>query len=518
MKKIISFIIPFIALFIVLLIPYTYIYQGSIREVLDGVLHLKADPVFSGGEVMVKFMDPVGDDYGEGTLTYPGHQGFNGKGFLDVVRYTIYEPVVNARWSNELDFWQLAVTFANVGNPFDAPLGFSHPVIHVYIDIDGDRGGSTDTVFPRAELVAFDNTHPWDFMVHIDGYSGSGTIISYDKTFKRPVSIIYVEEKKTVYARILLEDKRLKQVLDGRATYHYVLVGAYDRLASGNFMAVKKTVSMGNGGGAPSRLSPRVYDMVEPSGTNQKKYLSSYSEATYEYAKLVPLEVKKVDLTMKKTNVELLAKYKKQLQEERKNKKPVDLSARIKQLVEKGVKGTELAIVYYQAKMLSKAEEEFLSVLQDNPGNATALAYLGTITAIKARKEKSLSRAMQNVNQAFEFYEKAISGCKTDDERVTVLLHRANVSVSVPEEVFHKTIPGAVDFLKAAGILERIRGEDRNLIIDCYLEAALAYERASKPEEAEIYFTKVMSFKNLITGHIVILLERGYDISRSVSQ
>jgi tetratricopeptide (TPR) repeat protein len=518
MRKILYIIIPLVALYAAFMLPFTYIKQGSIRQTLDRALHLKVDPVFSGGDVLAKFMDPVNDDYGEGTLTYPTHRGyrgdFSGKGYLDVVRYTVYRPVVNSRWSDESDFWQLAVTFGNTGNPFDAPLGLSHPVIHIYIDMDGDKGGSTETFQSGVEKVAFDKKHPWDFMLHIDGYHRQGTIVSHDKSLKESVNLIYVKEKKTIYARISLNHPRLKQILEGKPTYHYVLVGSYDGVARGNFMPVKKEAGIRHGGGAAAGLSPRVYDWVEPKGTRQKKVLSSYDEDNYQYALLPPLEVKasaeSVGTTDQTLMASLLKKYKKKLSDEQENRKPVNHQAAIDALLEKGEAGIKLAKAYYQGQMYRQAEQELQKILKNTPDHAEALTYLATVTATQGGRERSLVKAMQAVNRSFEIFEKALAACKTDQERIDALVHRANVSVSVPNDVFQKALSGARDFIKAAEILEKMDRNHQEQIVNWLLSAARVYEKMSKPEEAELYFTRASNFKNLTTAQIVTLLERGY--------
>ncbi|MCP4158289.1 MAG: hypothetical protein GY757_61890 [bacterium] len=520
MRKTIAYIMPVIAAVAAFLLPYSFIKQGVIRTSLDNVLHLKADPVFMGGGVKTKFMDAMGDDYGEGSLTYPRHQAFKEKGLLDMVRYTVHEPVTNGRWCGDIDFWQLAITVAKTGNPFEAINGFSLPVFHIYIDIDGTKGGSTETAEARAELVTFDEAHPWDFMVHVDGYKESGTVVSFDGTYNKPVKVIYSKEKKTIYIRLMLEDKKLKQVLDGRPTYHYVLAGAYDRMARGNFMPVKKNAGLKNGGGARSSLTPRIYDYIEPHGTDQKKILTSYDEESYRYAKLLPLEAKKNN-RVKENNgtAELLKKYTRFLEKEKKNRKPVDHDSQIKHAVDAGKTGIELAVIYYQAGKLKDMELIIDALLEKEPENSPALTYKGTLTVSKARDAASLPKKMECINQAFDFYEKAIKASDNTNDLVTALMHRGNISLAVPDQVFHKFTPGIEDFLRAGGLLEKMNPKEtkeRERMLSCYMKVALGYEKAGKKEEAEIYFLKVKSFKNLPLKYIVMLLKRGYQTETDI--
>ena len=57
-------------------------------------------------------MDFVGDDDGAGNLRYPTNKNFE-EGALDLVRYTVHQPVTNARWQNSADYWQLDIEYKN---------------------------------------------------------------------------------------------------------------------------------------------------------------------------------------------------------------------------------------------------------------------------------------------------------------------------------------------------------------------------------------------------------------------
>ncbi len=493
------------------LIPKTFIYGDFITGNIDRVLHLRVDPRFSGGEVLAKFLDEMGDDYGEGGLTYPRHEGFKEKGCLDIVRYTVYEPLVNAPWSNEQDFWQIAITFANVSKAFDSIYDFSQPVIHVYIDIDGDIGGSKETAHSRAELIKFDDEHPWDFMVQIDGNHKSGRLISWDKTIEEKVSIYSVPEKKTIFARILLNNKRIKNVLDGRTTYHYVLTGAYDQYASGNFMQVKNKAGIRNGGGAKSKLTPRVFDYVAPKGYKQKKLLSSYDEDMYTYATVYPLEVKRTEQKYIQ-DADSIEKYRELARKENENRREASLRE-LEEIKASGNRGVELASAYFRVEKYKEAEDILDNILEKHPDNSRALAYKGSIIAIKGGEclaTKSPAKAIGYVNTAYEYYDNAEIHAQNNEDIVVVLLNRGNLSISVPELVFQKSLQGAADFLNAAEILENSGSADKDLIISCYYNAATAYERAGKEDEAEIYLFRTLSFDDLSHSLRYELVKKGY--------
>ncbi|HEY1405845.1 MAG TPA: glucodextranase DOMON-like domain-containing protein, partial [Spirochaetota bacterium] len=173
-----------IGISMILAIPLSFIFSRFIESGIDSVLHMKVDPRFSGGAEIARFMDPVGDDDGASDYTYPLNGMFDGRGYLDLVRYVVNEPITNAPWSADADFWQVAFTFDKTANADDSIYSFSHPVIHLYIDIDGKAGGSTETLDPRGEKVQFDPEHPWDIMIQIDGHHKYGKLVSFDGSIK----------------------------------------------------------------------------------------------------------------------------------------------------------------------------------------------------------------------------------------------------------------------------------------------------------------------------------------------
>lgn len=242
------------------------IFASFLSKQLENILQLRIDPAFKGGEIIARFNDPIGDDYGEGELVYPHNKVYsNAIGSLDIIKYTVYQPQTSARWSDLSDFWQVSFTFARTKDETGIH-GFAHPVIHLYIDIDGQEGGSLESASARSELVVFDTLHPWDFMLEVNGYHENAKLISFDKEIKIEAQVIVDTQYRTIYVRIPLTNKRIKPILDGRNTYHYVLVGAYDPFATGNFMPIKTKASQHNGGGAKSTITPRVYDYIPPAG------------------------------------------------------------------------------------------------------------------------------------------------------------------------------------------------------------------------------------------------------------
>ena len=131
---------------------------------------LHVHPLYTGGEIAASVFDTAGDDNGNGILNYPTNQAF-AEGSMDLVRYTVHEPVVDAKWQNYSAFWQLVLEYKN------GPAKVRN--IMIYIDLNNVEGGSTEPLFDAAENVVFDPAHPWDFAIWI--CDGHGTVYDCQK-------------------------------------------------------------------------------------------------------------------------------------------------------------------------------------------------------------------------------------------------------------------------------------------------------------------------------------------------
>jgi len=87
-------------------------------------------------------------------------------------------------------------------------------------------------------------------------------------------------------------------------------------------------------------------------------------------------------------------------------------------------------------------------------------------------------------------------------------MNRANVSMSVPEEVFQKSLQGAADFERIGAMAE----EDGNgaRAAGAYVQAALCMETAGKDAEARVLFLRVRAIANRPASASLELAKRGY--------
>ncbi|MDH4196904.1 MAG: hypothetical protein OEW05_05810, partial [Candidatus Aminicenantes bacterium] len=93
MKKIAKLAIPLAALAFAAALPLPFMFMGPLMDGLGKTLKIEVDPRYSGGEVLAKFLDPMEDDRGEGSLVYPDLPAFQGKRVLDIVKYVVHRPV-----------------------------------------------------------------------------------------------------------------------------------------------------------------------------------------------------------------------------------------------------------------------------------------------------------------------------------------------------------------------------------------------------------------------------------------
>ena len=411
---------------------------------------LHVDPSFTGGLVCADFMDAIGDDKGAGEkleLRYPLNKSFS-EGSLDLVRYTVHEPVINARWQQSSEYWQLALEYKS--GPADVRN------IMIYIDADNIQGGSTEPLFDSAEKVCFDEEHPWDFALWLCAdqaklYDSRGDFICNTEYYN-------MNNGSQIKVRIPLRDKRIQKILGARKTWHYVLTGAYSQFDRGGFMPLEKKPAMAHGGMKNSKefnnLVPPVYDIAGP-----KEALASWNSETFEKAKLSPVEAS-------------MTAHKKSKSEEEKNK------AFIEQ-----VKETYAQSIGSQVQMPSTTDEGlalYKQKLADNPDDFVSMAYYGSFLAMKGG-ESSVVKAVALVNEAFDYLDKAAELCAGQEGEIDVLMNRGSVSASVPEQVFGKAQTGAQDFMRIISLTT-----DTKLKAYCYVMAYECYNACGKETQANL--------------------------------
>lgn len=242
----------------------------------DGVA-IKA-PTMISGNVIAKFVDKIGDDYGFGTYTYPKDPAFAPyKGLWDIVEMQVLE--------NE-DAYVFAIKFGEMTNPWASPKGFSHQLINIYLDTKD--GGRTNT-YKEGARVQF--TQPWDYFVKVAGWPDDRIVFATADGKEIPEAITYEADPAEKVIYIIVFKKYLEVKTGIRA---YVLSMSQDGFGADHIRPITKDSTQWTLGGYPmdsKDYAPFVLDTIVPEGYTQEQVLKSYVPEK-EYAKLIPVVIK----------------------------------------------------------------------------------------------------------------------------------------------------------------------------------------------------------------------------------
>ena len=497
-------------------------YSDIIGRTLQSVLQLETSPGYTGGRVAAVLYDPVGDDNGSGSLTYPTHSEFV-PGALDIVRYTVHEPVYHAQWVPEAEYWQLVLSFAEAGSAVRT--------IRIYIDADGDGSGAVAPRDEMAEGISFDPRFPWDYGIAVT--PSESVFFSFDKTFSVPVDVYEADNGRRVVIRIPLRDRKLHSLYEATVTRHYVYAGAWTPWARDGFAPVSRRASSGSGGGSFSPLTPKIYDVLLPEEIDQATVLSSWNEDELTIPVLPAVEVpmtasrtangqktgssgkqsagfglkSRIDELKRAEGAERLAS------EEKAAAVFETVSARYSALQGRADSALilEYALAAFHVRKTAESESAFDLLLSDNPVNPVALAYTGSIIALRGGEASPLV-AVELIADAYRYLDRAVSLAETPEQIITARLNRAYVSRAIPETVFGKARQGAEDFLAAASALASVSADPAD-IAGAWVDAAYCFELTGAAEEAGTWLREA---ERLIRGRTVpaslerALLERGY--------
>ncbi len=227
---------------------------------LFGYLHGQQQTIVTTGDLGEKmifaFTDPVGDDHGPGNYRYPTHSGFEPqKSLLDLLAFRVITKGDEAWY--ELDFGLIT-------NPWNAPEGFFHQRIDIYID-SRDGYGRTITPQPGAN-VTFAPEYPWDLWIRIAPWGGSKAYYlekDGDKLIERQGVEVGVVGDRTI--RVVVPQETLP--LPTEKWRYYVLVGGYDGFGPDGYRVV--TAEGGEwtfAGGTDAHLDSNIIDLLAPKG------------------------------------------------------------------------------------------------------------------------------------------------------------------------------------------------------------------------------------------------------------
>lgn len=207
--------------------------------------------------------DPEGDDYGPGSYIYPRNKAFQPyKGLFDLLGFKVSK-------ADQAEIY-FDATIHTVTNPWAAPEGFIHPVIHIYISTGKD--GRVKPIDGGPEVV-FADRYPWEYAIALIGWESSALYYPGAKGELEKVGLTpkLLQDGQTI--RVAVPEGLIG--LPERDWQYYVIVGSYDGFGPGFFRDVKK--DPGDwvfGGGSDEAGEPRILDLLAPptgkySQTNQ---------------------------------------------------------------------------------------------------------------------------------------------------------------------------------------------------------------------------------------------------------
>jgi len=241
------------------------------------VFPVKAEPKAT---IYFEMEDPVMDDSGYGNYQYPTHKAFEPyRGIFDITKFKV--------WSDQPGMVYFETTFAKVTNPWQAPEGFIHQNLRIYLDTIPKVGL---TQLPeKGANVSFDPRYGWDFGLKVVGWGNS-------KIFKYEGNVI----KRYPLTASLLADQRTVRVsvpvsligLPIKKWNYYVFVGSYDGFGEDFFRKIAREPSEWLIGGSKGSVAePRIMDLLASEQGNyiQKNQLQTYDLSKQKFAMLYPV-------------------------------------------------------------------------------------------------------------------------------------------------------------------------------------------------------------------------------------
>jgi tetratricopeptide (TPR) repeat protein len=333
----------------------------------------------------------------------------------------------------------------------------------------------------------------------ISVHDNEGTLDSFDGSFSVPLNVLENRDGTMTSVRVPLDRKELSFLFSIKKLWHYVLVCGWSPWNRGSLLSIKSSADSADGGGAASDLTPSVFDILSPVDRNQEKDLSVWDDDNLTVPVVYPVGIpmravemagsgKKAQTAKELSELERAAKKEKTDADALSLEEYTDLLAKTGGIAPDIDTGRSLGVAAFHAGKLKEAETYCDGVLAAKTSDPVALAYKGSLIAMRAVGATPLT-AVTIVNEAYGYLDRAVRLAVSPGERFTSRLNRAYVSLSVPDEVFGKALEGAGDFLAASGELKKTGTEMPVAdVAGAYCNAAICYDTAGKKAEAGTWF------------------------------
>ena len=232
-------------------------------------------------KILKIFKDPIGDEDGPGGYTYPKDQSFKPyKGLWDVTQVKVMESK---------DAYIFEFKFVEMTNPWNAPKGFSHQLINIYLDTKD--GGSTQT-YAEGARIQFSEKHPWDYFIRAAGWPTYGQFFATSDGQEIPEAVQVEADPAEKIVRVFVLKDKLEISKDN--IYAYFIIGSQDGYGPDYFRPVTPQAQTWTLGGYPvdsKNFAPYVLDIIVPQGYDQHEILSSYDPEASKFATLIPVQI-----------------------------------------------------------------------------------------------------------------------------------------------------------------------------------------------------------------------------------
>jgi carbohydrate-binding DOMON domain-containing protein len=220
----------------------------------------------------VDVVDPVGDDFGPGSYTYPTDAVF-GPGSFDLVAF---------RAGTEGD--DVVFTFevaAPIGNPWGSPNGLSVQTFDVYVDTDPGEGTGNRQLLDGRN-ASLDETLGWEYGLTVEGWQPALYVVSSDGSIEQTepsMSVAVFGDQGKVVVRL---PRSLFREGDLTSWGYAVAILSQEGFPSPGVRRVRDInprAEQWRGGGAPDDINhTRIYDFIGPGGS--EAMLASYPSVT----------------------------------------------------------------------------------------------------------------------------------------------------------------------------------------------------------------------------------------------
>jgi alpha-amylase/alpha-mannosidase (GH57 family) len=244
---------------------------------LGGVLYPGAGPMgfqvpdISNVAVFLEVADPIGDDHGPGTYTYPTDGVFTA-GSYDLERFSV---------GTEGD--DLVFTFdvlAPIQNPWGSPRGLSVQTFDIYIDVDPGAGTGARLLIPgRNAALAEENG--WEYAVTVEGWDPSLYIAAGDgsrEETKPSFDVVTFGDEGKVVIRV---PRSLFAADDHTAWGYGAAVMSQDGFPSSGVRRIRDVETAAQQwrlGGAPADVNhTRIIDLAWSGPGTQEEFLLGYA-------------------------------------------------------------------------------------------------------------------------------------------------------------------------------------------------------------------------------------------------